>query len=229
MTNSKQADLNWQEFYNEERENYPQWPNESMVKVLFGNYLKNSVKFRGGKVIDVGCGYGNNLLPFAREKCACYGVEVTGEIAKKTQSILNSFGIDAAIKEGINSSIPFKADFFDLCISLNALHYEKNEEQIMNALKEYCRVLKPDGALYLSTVGPGHDIYKKAKVMGSHQFQIQDYDFRDGEQYFYFSDLKYLEYYLKQFFADIELGQVTEKLMTFDLDFLIAVCRNKLN
>ena len=65
--------------------------------------------------------------------------------------------------------------------------------------------------------------------MGSHQFQIQDYDFRDGEQYFYFSDLKYLEYYLKQFFADIELGQVTEKLMTFDLDFLIAVCRNKLN
>ena len=75
------------------------------------------------------------------------------------------------------------------------------------------------------TVAPGHDIYVNADVVGRHKFKIKNWDFRDGEQYFYLSDLKYLDFYLSKIFEDIELGQVTERLMQINLDFFVSYCR----
>ena len=46
-----------------DRENYPQWPNETMLKVLFGNYLKKKfILPKNANVLDVGCFFGNNLF-----------------------------------------------------------------------------------------------------------------------------------------------------------------------
>jgi len=56
-------------------------------------------------------------------------------------------------------------------------------------------------------------------------YEIQNYDFRNGSNYFYFDNLKYLESYLATHFSTIELGQVTEKLMAHSLDFFIAVAK----
>jgi len=230
MKNGREkADKNWEHFYLEKgKADYPKWPNEVMVKILFGNYLRRKIKVDSQTtVLDIGCGFGNNLLPFLNIGCPCFGVELTDAMAEKSQRILQAQGYSATIKVGRNRQLPFPDDFFDLCLSVNTLHYEKNEEDIKAGLSEYCRVLKPEGAVYLSTVGAEHDIYKKAEIVGAHQFEIQNYDFRNGERYFYFSNLKYLKHYLTQSFTDIELGQVTERLMTQNLDFLIAVCRNK--
>ena len=39
-----------------DRENYPQWPNETMLKVLFGSYLKKKfILPENANVLDVGC------------------------------------------------------------------------------------------------------------------------------------------------------------------------------
>jgi ubiquinone/menaquinone biosynthesis C-methylase UbiE len=227
--NSKKSDKNWEDFHiNKVRDKYPKWPNEVMLKLLFGSYLENQVRIENSnRILDIGCGFGNNLLPFLKMGCECSGVEITGEIALLAEKILNDSGYSATIKCGNNRKLPFQDDYFDLVTSLNVLHYEKNEADIQAALNEYCRILKPDGTLLLMTVGPQHDIYKKSKIVGSHQFRIQNWDFRDGEQYFYFSNLKYLDFYLSPFFNSIELGRVTEELMNVNLDFLVAVCRNK--
>ncbi len=222
-----QADSNWSKFHqNKSKTNYPTWPNEVMVKTLFGSYLADRVKLESGmKVLDIGCGFGNNLLPFLNMGCDCYGVEVTSDIAELTQGILKERGYSATIKQGKNSALPFENGFFDLIVSLNVLHYEKTEAEISSALKEYNRVLKKGGRLFLMTVGPEHAINKRAKVIGPHRYEIQDYDFRNGEQYFYFDNLKYLNHYLSESFTGIELGRVREQLMTLDLDFLIAAAR----
>ncbi len=221
----------WTNFHLDKvKDNYPAWPVEAMVKVLFGDYLAGvKPKFNAEtKVLDIGCGFGNNLLPFLVKGCKGYGIEISEEIANLTQNILIKRGFtNAVIKKGNNQSIPFGDKEFDLLISNNVIHYEKDEANYLKALNEYSRVLKSGGCLFLMTVGPGHDIYQKAKVVGPHQFQIQDYDFRNGEQFFYLSNLKYLKYYLDKYFVDIELGQVTEKLMKNNLDFLIAFCRKK--
>lgn len=225
----KESDIKWEEFYSEKfKSDYLVWPNEVMVKVIFGDYLRGARPTLGPntKVLDVGCGFGNNLLPFLLKGCICKGVEITDEVAKLAQDSLHNRGFtEVEIKKGNNRSLPFEKNEFDLLISNNVIHYENNEGDFLAALKEYFRVLKPGGGLYLSTAGSLHDIYKKATIIGSHTFKIQNWDFRDGEVYFYLPNTKYLNFYLEKFFIDIETGQVTENLMSVNLDFLIAFCR----
>ena len=217
----------WVQFHTDRaKTNYPKWPNEAMVKVLFGSYLKRPVKINSDfKVLDVGCGFGNNLLPFLDAGCECHGVEIDPEISALTQTILNNRGFSGAIKSGSNRSLPYDDRVFDLVLSINTLHYEGSEENILNALCEFRRVLKRGGVLYISTVGPNHDMYRRAEPLGHHRYRIRNFDFRDGQEFFFFDNEQYLEYQCKKVFEDVETGRVTEGLMTLPLDFLIGVCR----
>jgi len=222
------ADQNWTSFHRtrEVKKRYPQWPNEAMLKVIFGRYLKHPIKLgKNARILDVGCGFGQNLIPFLSRGYAGFGTEVTSDIASLTENVLRERGFKARVREGKNTQIPFPSRYFDLLLSINVLHYEKTGAEIRRALSEYQRVLKPGGSLLLMTVGPEHVIYKRARKVGPHQYQIQNYDFRNGEQYFYFDDQRSLKHYLKNYFSKIELGRVTERLMTHDLDFLLAVGR----
>lgn len=217
----------WAEFHKQKvKTRYHRWPNEAMLKVLFGSYLNRPVKIRPSfKVLDCGCGFGNNLLPFLDLGCECHGVEIEPEIAKLTSKILEDRGYSARILRGSNRSIPYEDHFFDLLISINTLHYEGSEENVLAALQEFRRVLKPGGRLYLSTVGPGHEIFKRSEPLGDHRYRIKNFDFRDGQVFFFFRNKRHLSFFLGSVFEDVETGQVTEKLMTLPLDFLIGVCQ----
>lgn len=108
-----------------DRGNYPQWPNETMLKVLFGSYLKKNFCLPdNAKVLDVGCFFGNNLLPFAAKGANCYGVDIHEDIVKKAEAIFKNKGFDGNFSKGSNASIPYPDGTFDLLISLNTIHYE---------------------------------------------------------------------------------------------------------
>lgn len=221
------SDIKW-EVFNEEKEktNYPLWPNEAMVKLVFGNYLKNKINITPfSKVLDVGCGFGNNLLPFLNMRCGCFGTEVTEAMAAQTQEVLSKRGCAATIRYGKNTHLPFQGNMFDLLLSINVIHYEENAEQINNAFFEYKRVLREGGRLVLMTVGPAHDIFRRAEPLGNHHYEIKNYDFRNGEKMFFFEDTEYLKSCMDIFFSDVETGRVTEELMNGKLDFLIGVGR----
>lgn len=207
---------------------YPKWPNEVMLKVLFGgtDYLTKPYKPKPDwRVLDVGCGFGNNLVPFADIGCECHGVDIHPEMARIVQEVMDSRGFKVKIQEGSNRSLPYPDAHFDLLLSVNTLHYEGNESNVIAALKEFRRVLKPGGALYISTVGPEHEIYRRAELLGCHQYRIQDFGFRDGQEFFFCDTERYLRKYCETSFPDVETGRVTEKLMNLPLDFLIAICR----
>jgi ubiquinone/menaquinone biosynthesis C-methylase UbiE len=205
-------------------EEYPKYPNEAMLKVIFGSYLRNRpILSSNMKVLDVGCAMGSNLIPFADMGCDVHGIDIHSDIANNAKKIMKHRGYeDIDFREGSNRNIPFPDNSFDLITSINTLHYEENEEDLMSALNEFQRVLKPGGGLYISTVGPKHDIYNLSKPLGNHENLIQDFGFRTGEQFFFFDNERYLNHYLSIFFDCVETGQVTEKLMTMDLDFLIS-------
>jgi len=201
---------------------------EGMVKLVFGDYLERKIVLpEHARVLDVGCGFGNNLLPFLDRKMQCCGVEITESIAEIGKELLSRRGYQADIRRGENRAIPFESDQFDLLLSLNVLHYEKNERDIMDAMKEYERVMKPGGAMVLFTAGPDHDIYRRARVLGNHQYEIANWDFRDGQQYFYFDNLKYLHYYTSKIFDDVETARISESYPKLNLEFLVAVGRKR--
>ena len=106
-----------------------------------------------------------------------------------------------------------------------SINYQNHKDKNMQKTQwndEFQRVLKPGGGLYISTVGPKHEIYNLSKPLGSHENLIQDFGFRTGERFFFFDNERYLDYYLSIIFTNLVTGRVTEKLMTMDLDFLIS-------
>ena len=214
----------WSDFHkNKIRSDYPKWPNETILKLFFGSYLREKpVLEPGQRLLDVGCGFGQNFYPFLEKGIDCFGVEVDGEIAQMCQQIHED---RVEVKVGHNRHIDYPDGHFDYVLSVNAIHYESNEADMKAAIDEHYRVLKKGGSLVLFTVGPEHSIFKKAKALGDHRYQIQNFDFRDGQVYFYFGDLPTLENYLIPPFESVELGRVTESLMEKPLDFLVAVAK----
>lgn len=230
MSDANHATDEWnQEILREKQERkYPKWPNEVMLKLLFGgsDYLNVPYKPQPQwRVLDVGCGFANNLVPFADIGCECHGVDLHPDMAATVQEIMDERGYKTKIQTGSNRSLPYPDGHFDLLLSINTLHYEGSEENVLAALKEFRRVLKPGGGLYLSTVGPEHEIYRRAQVLGSHRYKVQDFDFRNGHEFFFFDTERYLKHFCMQSFADVETGRVTEKLVKLPLDFLVALCR----
>lgn len=211
---------------------YPKWPNETMVKLIFGgnNYLKQgSVPKPDWNILDVGCLFANNLLPFAELGCACFGVDIHPEMLEVTQRVTKQRGIEGDFRMGSNRNLPYPDGFFDLVLSVNTIHYEGSLEKVLAAFGEFKRVLKPGGRLFLSTVAPDHEIQKRSVVLGEHRYEVSDFDFRDGEVFFFFDGKSYLDYYLSKYFHNIETGRVTEKLMKNTLDFFFAVAHKPRN
>lgn len=220
----------WSDFYlNKSKEDFPRWPIEHIVKIFFGDYLNKKINLNNNMVVlDVGCGFGNNLLPFLTKGLKCYGTEITEEIVSVTKNILSKQGYETIIKVGSNRHLPYADNTFDIVISSGVIHYEKQLRQIKEAIKEYSRVLKQNGILFISTTGPEHELFKKAKKIGLHRYQIRDFDFRNSEIFFFFENTAFLKSILKPFFQFVEIGRVTEKLMNNTIDTLIAVGQIKL-
>ncbi len=208
--------------------NYPKWPSEPMVKLLFGSYLKHRVEPKASwKVLDVGCGFGNHLTPFLDMGCECHGIEIHPDMVQVTEEVLSERGFTAEIQTGNNRQLPYPDNTFDLLLSVNALHYEGSEKNVMDAFREFHRVLKPGGVFYLSTVSPDHEIFQRAKPLGDHRYSVQNWDFRDGQEFYFFESESHLKNKCREVFQEAELATVTEKLVSLQVGFLLAVCRKE--
>jgi len=207
----------------------PRWPNETMVRILFGNdYLAHLPSLPpGSRVLDVGCGFGQNLLPFVDRGLESVGVEIDPQIVKVAREIAVERELPLRFEEGSNRAIPFPDDSFDLVVSIDTLHYEQTGENARLALREFARVLKPDGALYISTIGPEHDMYARAEKFSDGRFRVQNYDFRDGQVMYSFDTEQGLAKALSESFTVVETARSIQRLMRSNLDFLLAVAQRK--
>ena len=209
MENNK-AFSNWMDFYCEQQLGMT-WPNETLVRFFKANYMPGFLPdYSGRKVLDVGFGTGNNLMFCATLDMELYGVEVHEEICLQTIQRMADTGYKADLRSGTNSEIPFSDNFFDYIVSWDVIHYEGSEDRVLQAIREYNRVLKPGGRLYLSTVAPDHTILRGSKTLGNHRYEIgREDDFRKGESFFYFDSPNYLNFYFSELFSDIRVGRVT--------------------
>ena len=99
---------------------------------------------QNAKVLDVGCGMGDNLRYILRGYDAFIGLEYAERTAKAAKRLLSG---RAKILRGSADEIPFRNDEFDLVLCIEVLeHIEKDYE----GCREIARVLKPSGALILS-------------------------------------------------------------------------------
>jgi len=96
------------------------------------------------KVLDVGCGMGDNLRYVQRDHAVFVGLEYAERTAQVANRILER---RADIRVGSATEIPFGDDEFDLVLCIEVLEHIENDHE---GCREIARVLKPGGAVILS-------------------------------------------------------------------------------
>ena len=208
--------------YNKNDEGYL-WPSETLIRLLKGEYIANIDKnYKGKKVLDIGFGNGNNLVLLSSLQMKTYGIEVTEEICEIVKNKLKKIGHEVNLKSGTNQNIPFPNEFFDYIVSWNVIHYEKSENDIQKALKEYSRVLKQGGRFLISTTGPESKILKNSIKLENHRYKIgREDDFRKGEIFYYFDDKNNIKENFKKQFKNVKIGRTLNRLIDNTIDYFI--------
>ncbi|MDP7191469.1 MAG: class I SAM-dependent methyltransferase [Alphaproteobacteria bacterium] len=200
------------------------YPSETLVRLFKGDYVPGLAKdFSGKSVLEVGVGNGNNAVFMASLGLEVCGTEVQQEICDSTSSLFDQLGCQGNFQVGVNRNLPFEDSQFDFLVSWNVLHYEDNEAHVEAGIREYARVMKPGGRLFLSTTGPEHKILEDSESLGPHRYRIgRDDDFRKGQVFFYFDDADSINLFFGKVFKDVMVGRVHDRLFTATFDCLIV-------
>lgn len=105
----------------------------------------------GMRILDVGCGTGIHLSKYQRAGCEVYGIDPSNSMLEIARQRL---GADADLYQGSATDMPYEAGYFDLVISMLALH-EMKPTIIEEVLREMKRVVKQDGRILLIDFNPG--------------------------------------------------------------------------
>lgn len=114
----------------------------------------------GGRVLDVGCGYGRDL-----DALVAAGMSATGvDPDPAGVSYCQERGLDVTLAPA--EKLPFDTASFDGVVLDGVLQFTDP----VAALAEAARVLRPGGTLLLASQGPGYALYLTQSRRGSGRF-----------------------------------------------------------
>jgi tRNA (uracil-5-)-methyltransferase TRM9 len=102
-------------------------------------------EWKAGSVLDIGCGNGRNLIPFAMAGFDCHGIDFSRRMIDLARGHFKRKGLDAEFRVASATRLPYRANTFDYCISVAVFHHLESEKERAKALSEMKRVLKPGG------------------------------------------------------------------------------------
>jgi SAM-dependent methyltransferase len=109
-------------------------------------------------VLDVGCGGGQDLIPFAKRGANCVGIDIAAESGRFARRLFQTYydGMPVHFATSGAEHLPFADASFDVVLCRVALPYTDNRQ----ALSEMARVLRPGGVLLLKTHHPKYYAHK---------------------------------------------------------------------
>jgi ubiquinone/menaquinone biosynthesis C-methylase UbiE len=99
-------------------------------------------KFRGARLLEVGCGMGTDLLQFARNGARCVGIDLTPRSVEIMRHRFNLYGAEGDFMISDGERLPFRDESFDVVYSNGVLHHTPDTA---GAIREVHRVLRPGG------------------------------------------------------------------------------------
>jgi len=127
-----------------------EWPSEGIISFALKNYTEGERK--SIKVLDFGCGVGNNLYFLLEEGFDAYGSEISSEAIYKAGKKLNHNNKDISIEERIRYSKDgfldsFPNEYFDLVIDRESLS-QMEWGKLKKVFKDIKRVMKKNAIYY---------------------------------------------------------------------------------
>lgn len=128
--------------------------NYASEDVLTRDVLINAVEnMQIERVLDVGCGAGNSLIPFAEKKQAiCVGIDIADELGNINNPNIEKLEHKNKIffSRARSEQLPFADESFDVILCRVALPYTDN----VKTISEFARVLRSKGVLLLKVHAP---------------------------------------------------------------------------
>lgn len=128
----------------------------------------------GSYVLDVGCGNGRNM--FERKDIHMTGLELSTELCKVVQSRGGN------VVHGSMTSIPFPNQTFDVVMAIASYHHLSTDQERTQAIREFYRVLRPNGILYLHVWAMEQPSYSRRKF--TKRDEIVPWKNNDGEMFY---------------------------------------------
>jgi tellurite methyltransferase len=128
------------------------------------------------RVIDVGCGYGRNIVYFLRNGFEVFGIDQDEESISEVQKLsaeLSPLNPAENFRVAHVEDIPFNDASFDLAICSAVLHFALNEDDFYKMVHSIWRVLKPGGFLF-ARLASDIGIEKFVSPIGNGRYHLPD-------------------------------------------------------
>jgi ubiquinone/menaquinone biosynthesis C-methylase UbiE len=97
--------------------------------------------FKGKKVLEIGCGLGNDAVGFVNSGARYFGIDLTETAVYATKQKINSKGIVTQMNA---EYLDYPNNYFDLVYSFGVIHHAVNPQRV---ICEAYRVLQPGGVI----------------------------------------------------------------------------------
>ena len=126
-------------------------------------------------ILEIGCGDGGNLLPFAQYGCKVTGIDISINRIKQAQD----FFLEAGLKAQLIASDIFKIDdfgkLFDIIIMHDVIEHIADKERLLKQLKIY---VKDNGIIFIGfpawqSKKTGYDIQKETLYFINPHYEVK--------------------------------------------------------
>ena len=140
---TKSFDQIWEKRYHDNPGYRNHYPWSSVVSFVFSNKPRD--RENGAiKILEVGCGNGNNLWFAAREGFSVSGIDGSPTAISYAKAWFEREGLEGDFRVGDFTSLPYEDNYFDMVIDRSALTF-CGVPAINMAIAEIWRVLSPGG------------------------------------------------------------------------------------
>ena len=104
-----------------------------------------------GRILDAGCGTGNFSIALAKKGYDVVGIDYADGMLRRAEKKKKKLSIEnmTLLKLDLEKKLTLPDNHFDVVISIHTLYTLSNFKAV---LREYCRILRPNGCLVLSEV-----------------------------------------------------------------------------
>ena len=142
---SHEFDNTWESIY-ERGDQLNLYPYDSVVAFMMKNF-SSKLRTRNIRVLEVGCGAGNNLWFAARQGFEVYGLDASQHAIEFARKRFDKDNLSGAFEVGSFTKLPYDDDFFDVVIDRAAIT-NVNLNTAVTAFDDILRVLNVGGILY---------------------------------------------------------------------------------
>jgi len=145
MTNKKSFDKKWESNVYSKGRQFNSYPFDILVSITANKFFHLPLKQRRKiKVLDLGCGAGNNAKFFAENGFSVFGIDGSKTAVNACKKRFKYWELKGYFILGDFLELPFENNFFDLVVDRESL-YANNPDDIQKIIGQVFKKLKPGG------------------------------------------------------------------------------------